>query len=329
VAAGTSLQISVPYLETVNLSAVTDIGYTFANWTGTIHSTAASITISSAATETATFVPYVPTFYTITASSDVGSMIIPSGTQTVIQGGNATFSYVSKPGYILSDVIVDGASVPITGSYTFSNVQSVHTISVVSDISTEFTITVSITGGEGYAEYHTADTEYSVFTTVTLPAGTNVYIRAVPADGYEFVNWTGTVSSSDDEIHVDDLEQSLVLVANLRASGSGGNNDLLEEISIIVVVIAAIVAISMLVWLVLIVRRSYEVVKITVEGITINGKDKARRRSAYRFTVDGDDTGIKYRTGDGEWKQPIKTDSGYEIPKGDVTDKLTISSDRT
>ena len=43
-----------------------------------------------------------------------------------------TFTYSANSGYTINSVLVDGSSVPITGSYTFNNVQANHTISVTS-----------------------------------------------------------------------------------------------------------------------------------------------------------------------------------------------------
>ncbi|MFA5365543.1 MAG: hypothetical protein WC325_10235, partial [Candidatus Bathyarchaeia archaeon] len=73
-----------------------------------------------------------PTTYTITPSHDAGCTITPNTAQEVAEGGSQGFTYSADTGYNMSQVLVDGNPVAITGSYTFSNVQADHTISVTS-----------------------------------------------------------------------------------------------------------------------------------------------------------------------------------------------------
>ena len=69
---------------------------------------------------------------TISASNDIGSIITPSGSISVAPGGNQTFTYSADSGYTINQVLVDDQQVPITGTYTFIDVQVAHTISVTS-----------------------------------------------------------------------------------------------------------------------------------------------------------------------------------------------------
>ncbi|MDR0523784.1 MAG: InlB B-repeat-containing protein [Candidatus Methanoplasma sp.] len=56
----------------------------------------------------------------------------------------------------------------------------------------------------------------------------------------------------------------------------------------------------------------------------VSGKGKARRRRAYRFSVEGGGSPA-YRVGGGAWREPAPLGGGvYEIPARDVTDRLTI-----
>ena len=79
--------------------------------------------------------------YYITAKADTGSLISPSGTVTVPHGQNKTFAFFVKEGYQISAVYVDEVAIQPAGSasgeYTFYNVKSNHTISVVSKASGE------------------------------------------------------------------------------------------------------------------------------------------------------------------------------------------------
>jgi len=72
--------------------------------------------------------------YDITASSDGHSTITPNGATSVDYGNSQFYSYSASTGYSIQSVTVDGISVSITGNYTFSNVQTTHTIAVTSTI---------------------------------------------------------------------------------------------------------------------------------------------------------------------------------------------------
>lgn len=69
--------------------------------------------------------------YDIIASAGTGGTISPSGTTTVDEGGSQTYTISSNIGYGIKDVLVDGASQGAITSYTFTDVNSNHTIEVV------------------------------------------------------------------------------------------------------------------------------------------------------------------------------------------------------
>ncbi|MBF0103481.1 MAG: InlB B-repeat-containing protein, partial [Desulfobacterales bacterium] len=60
--------------------------------------------------------------YTITATAGSGGTISPSGSVSVTHGGNQTFSITPNSGYQITNVTVDGNSVGMVSTYTFSNV---------------------------------------------------------------------------------------------------------------------------------------------------------------------------------------------------------------
>jgi len=68
--------------------------------------------------------------YTITASAGVGGVIEPAGSIEVIFGGSKIFNMEAYEDYEIADVKVDGASLGIRTSYTFSNVNADHSIRV-------------------------------------------------------------------------------------------------------------------------------------------------------------------------------------------------------
>lgn len=66
--------------------------------------------------------------YIITASASIGGEISPDKQVTVRRGASQTFTIKPAEGYVISSVLVDGKSVGQVSSYTFSNVQSKHSI---------------------------------------------------------------------------------------------------------------------------------------------------------------------------------------------------------
>lgn len=71
-----------------------------------------------------------PQIHTISASSGSNGAISPSGQISVNDGDSQTFDFTPNSGYQISDVQVDGQSISVVSTYTFSNVKQDHTISV-------------------------------------------------------------------------------------------------------------------------------------------------------------------------------------------------------
>jgi hypothetical protein len=79
--------------------------------------------------------PPVSVSYTIVSSARDGASISPTGNISVLSGGNMTFAFSAKSGYRVSAVYADGSPVSAealaSGTYTFYNVQSSHTIEAI------------------------------------------------------------------------------------------------------------------------------------------------------------------------------------------------------
>lgn len=69
--------------------------------------------------------------YTITADKTGTGTISPSGSTEVSYGSDITYTFTPDSGCEISDVLVDGESVGAVTSYTFNDVISNHTISVI------------------------------------------------------------------------------------------------------------------------------------------------------------------------------------------------------
>jgi len=134
--------------------------------------------------------------YTITATSDAGSKISPSGSVTVHSGGTATFYFTVVDAYIISTVIVDGndlsqAEIDL-GSITFTDVSSDHSISVHSfgGLGSDTMLSIRVVEGEGHAEYEVGDGAFLTYTAPAfVPVDEDITVRAIADEGYVFSGW--------------------------------------------------------------------------------------------------------------------------------------------
>ncbi|NJM16718.1 MAG: discoidin domain-containing protein [Bacteroidales bacterium] len=69
-----------------------------------------------------------PVNHTITASAGPNGSIAPSGSVTVAQGDNQSFTITANAGYEVDQILVDGVATTVN-PYTFNNVTADHTIS--------------------------------------------------------------------------------------------------------------------------------------------------------------------------------------------------------
>jgi hypothetical protein len=74
--------------------------------------------------------------HSITASAGTGGSITPAGTVAVADGGSQAFVIAPSSGYAIADVQVDGVSVGVVSSYTFTAVHAAHTINAVFSVVT-------------------------------------------------------------------------------------------------------------------------------------------------------------------------------------------------
>ena len=70
-------------------------------------------------------------YYTIKATAGIGGSISPSGSISVREGRDQTFTITPDKGYAVANVKIDGKSIGAVKSYTFENVRRTHTIEVI------------------------------------------------------------------------------------------------------------------------------------------------------------------------------------------------------
>jgi len=131
----------------VSITATPGQGYIFDHWSlddvadndfiG--DTTSASTTIRMSNGERNLTAYFTRISYVITATAGTGGSISPSGNVTVNYGGTQVFSISADSGYEIDTVTVDGGEIDLSGTtYTFSNVNANHTI----------TVTFRTTGGD-------------------------------------------------------------------------------------------------------------------------------------------------------------------------------------
>jgi len=126
---------------------------------------------------------FSPITYTIKATvSGSGGTISPS--QIVNAGSSADFTIKASPGYAISSVLVDGASVGAVGTYDFNKVSANHTISATFKVNT-----FTVTGTAGTGGSITSSTQ-------TVNAGGSAQFTIVPAAGYAIENVLGCKGAS-------------------------------------------------------------------------------------------------------------------------------------
>ncbi|AIZ56298.1 hypothetical protein Mpt1_c04040 [Candidatus Methanoplasma termitum] len=261
-------------------------------------------------------VPPQPKLYTITASADSGSVISPSGRVTVQEGDSKTFTFSAKDGYTIAEVWIDStyqlSQAEInSGSYTFTNVMSNHTIAVKSIVgprASDIILTISIAQGNGYEEYSINGGGFTRYSgPVTLQAGDNVSVRAIAADGYRFVKWETPSVNTNSLFTINDVRVSVHLdlyFATSDTSAVSGNSVPWLIIGLLILIILLVLFLLFLLWV-----RSGLFVKALKNGEAVSG-------AAITFRVEKDgkiENGIKNTGSGGKCKIPAKKKSTVTI----------------
>lgn len=178
---------SFSYGDDVTVRAVPSSGYTFVNWTqgGAIASTNSnySFTVTSGMTLVANFSQIT---YTVALSSAPSSGGTSSGGGTYGSGTTATATATPSTGYRFVNWTQGGTAVSANPVYTFT--VTGNTTLVANFAVADYTITTTVSpAGSGTAS-----------GGGSFNHGASVTVRATPASGYQFTNWTenGSVVST-------------------------------------------------------------------------------------------------------------------------------------
>ena len=175
-------------------------------------------------TERAGFSPFAVVWqtpaHTITATAGDGGTITPSGTVTVADGADKTFTIRANDGYHIADVKADGQSVnlPDNGTYTFERVTKDHTIEATfardssgGGNTTSYTITASAGNGGVIDPSGSVRVSRGSDKTFTITANEGYEIADVLVDGES----VGAVS----EYTFENVREKHMIEARFTASG--------------------------------------------------------------------------------------------------------------
>ena len=155
----------------------------------------------------------------ITASAGSGGVISPSGSVSVNYGGSQTFIITPNTGYSVASVVVDGVSQGAITTYTFSNVQTTHTISATFATNT-YTITVT-QGSYGTISPGTTSVNYGGSQTFSITPNTGYSVASVVVDGSSVGALTSYTFSNVQTTHT--ISATFAINTYTIAASSGAN----------------------------------------------------------------------------------------------------------
>ena len=143
-------------------------------------------------------------YFTITATAGSNGAISPSGSLQATQAANVTYAFTPDSGYRVASVTVDGDAVAVAPSYTFTDVQATHTISVAFEAIPVVKVATTL---KFSASTHTAKSGTYVTLSAKLSGGTftNQYVRfevKMPgASGYGLIKRVKVTAAGYAHIH--------------------------------------------------------------------------------------------------------------------------------
>ena len=165
---------------------------------------------------------FTPITFRIEASAATGGSITPSGTRNINFGSQATFTITPGTGYRILDVRVDGSSVGAVSTYTFSNVESDHTIAA-SFILLTYNIDGSASSGGSISPAGTSRVNHGSQLSFTITPSTGYRIQDVRVDGVSagaVSVYTFTGISSDHTIEASFILRTFSIDASASEGGS-------------------------------------------------------------------------------------------------------------
>lgn len=141
---------------------------------------------------------------TLMATAGAHGSVTPSGVVSVLPGGSQTFTITADSGYTVDTVTVDGVSLGAVPTYTFTNVQTDHTLSATFKVPAVFNVTASAGPNGTISPAGVVPVIQGASQTFTLSPASGFAITGVTVDGasigavgsYTFTNVQATHSIS-------------------------------------------------------------------------------------------------------------------------------------
>ncbi|MDZ7345215.1 MAG: InlB B-repeat-containing protein, partial [candidate division KSB1 bacterium] len=178
--------------DIVSLTAIPNSGYSFVRWEGDVtnpNSISTTVIMNASKTVRATFAVSGNYPLTINISpAGGGTTNPPAGTTSYPPGTVVTVTATPNPGYTFVNWTGDVSSSNATISVTMNSAKTI-TANFTSSTQPQFTLTMQVNQSAwGTTDPAVGNHQYTQNSTVT--------IRALPATGYRFVNWTGPVANT-------------------------------------------------------------------------------------------------------------------------------------
>ena len=156
------------------------------------------------------YVTDITATYKITASCNEGGSITPNGTVIVKKGDNQKFEIAPNEGYQISKVLVDGTDQGKVTSYTFTKVNTAHTIAATFE-KKSFDITASCGTGGTISPNGKSTVKYGESKTFTI----------TPSDGYDIADVVvdGVSKGAVKTYTFSDVKEAHTIKATFQANG--------------------------------------------------------------------------------------------------------------
>jgi len=174
-------QASFTFGETVTLTAVPGIGYSFSGWSGDASGSTATVTITMNADKSVT-AGFIANAYTLSVSASNGSVTVNPSRETYAHGEVVTLTAVPSVGYSFSSWSGDASGTATSTTVTMDSNKSVTAAFTLN------TYTLSVTSANGTVTKNP--------NQATFNHGDTVALTAESAEGYEFAGWSGDLTGT-------------------------------------------------------------------------------------------------------------------------------------
>ncbi|HEY9219950.1 MAG TPA: ice-binding family protein [Lutibacter sp.] len=195
----------------VTVTAVPNVGYTFTNWTenGVQVSTSPNyqFVLIGDRTLVANYTLIPPAQFSVNASALPVAGGSTTGSGSYDTGSNVTVTATANNGYTFVNWTLAGVQVSTNANYTF--VLNANKTLVANFTENAYTLNVTAVNGTVVKNPNNA----------TYTNGTNVELTATPNSGYEFLNWTGDATGTNNPLTVlmngnKNITANFILIAN-------------------------------------------------------------------------------------------------------------------